>query len=254
MPDVVANLRIDQAWGSAQIMGAWHEVQSTYYGSTENTGHPSDKAGFAVGAGIKLNAPMIGKGDYFQAEVDYSQGATRYLNMTAFAWNYQKWNGQELAFGIQSDAVYGGSVAAGTASDLELTTAWAVNAAYTHYWNPAWKTTLWGAYFEQKYSSGGNAMICSAAGDGTGSGSTAVANAGCDMDWSIWGVGLRTEWAVSKTFQMGLEVFYANLNSAATSTGTAFSTAVSGKPAGIYTISDQDNWAVRMRVNRPFYP
>ena len=31
MPDVVANLRIDQAWGSAQIMGAVHQVNATYY-------------------------------------------------------------------------------------------------------------------------------------------------------------------------------------------------------------------------------
>ena len=30
-PDVVANLRVDQAWGSAQIMGALHQVNSVYY-------------------------------------------------------------------------------------------------------------------------------------------------------------------------------------------------------------------------------
>ena len=30
-PDVVANLRVDQAWGSAQIMGALHDVNATYY-------------------------------------------------------------------------------------------------------------------------------------------------------------------------------------------------------------------------------
>lgn len=30
-PDVVANLRVDQAWGSAQIMGALHQVNATYY-------------------------------------------------------------------------------------------------------------------------------------------------------------------------------------------------------------------------------
>ena len=30
-PDVVANLRLDQAWGSAQIMGALHDVNATYY-------------------------------------------------------------------------------------------------------------------------------------------------------------------------------------------------------------------------------
>ena len=57
----------------------------------EATGHPSDKLGFAVGFGLKLNAPMIGKGDYFQAEVDYTQGASRYTTMTAFNWNFSKY-------------------------------------------------------------------------------------------------------------------------------------------------------------------
>ena len=31
-PDIVGNLRVDQAWGSAQIMGALHQVNMTYYG------------------------------------------------------------------------------------------------------------------------------------------------------------------------------------------------------------------------------
>ena len=30
-PDIVGNLRVDQAWGSAQIMGAAHEVNAVYY-------------------------------------------------------------------------------------------------------------------------------------------------------------------------------------------------------------------------------
>ena len=33
-PDIVANLRVDQAWGSAQVMGALHEVNPAYYGAT----------------------------------------------------------------------------------------------------------------------------------------------------------------------------------------------------------------------------
>ena len=36
-PDVVANLRLDQAWGSAQIMGALHDVNATYYSGAGNT-------------------------------------------------------------------------------------------------------------------------------------------------------------------------------------------------------------------------
>ena len=32
LPDIVGNLRIDQAWGSAQVMGAVHDVSAGYYG------------------------------------------------------------------------------------------------------------------------------------------------------------------------------------------------------------------------------
>ena len=82
-PDFVANLRVDQAWGSAQIMGALHQVNSVYYTRWRPAeGHPDDKLGFAIGAGIKLNAPMIGQGDYFQAQVNYTQGALRYVFQT----------------------------------------------------------------------------------------------------------------------------------------------------------------------------
>ena len=33
-PDIVGNIRLDQTWGSAQIMGAAHEVNADYYGPT----------------------------------------------------------------------------------------------------------------------------------------------------------------------------------------------------------------------------
>src|SRR4029079_11715258 len=33
-PDIVANLRVDQAWGAAQIMGAIHQVNGGYFGGT----------------------------------------------------------------------------------------------------------------------------------------------------------------------------------------------------------------------------
>ena len=45
----------------------------------EVSGHPDDKWGWAVSGGLKLNAPMIGQGDYFQTQVNYTQGALRYI-------------------------------------------------------------------------------------------------------------------------------------------------------------------------------
>ena len=133
-PDIVLNLRMDAAWGAAQIMGAIHDVGATYYGSSAASGHPSDAVGWAIGAGVKINTPMIGQGDYFQAQVNYSEGARKYVD---FSYNnmYSMFNGASYGIGIGSDAVYG---PAGTS--LELTTAWGVDASYEHFWSKKWQT------------------------------------------------------------------------------------------------------------------
>ncbi len=63
-PDVVGNLRVDQTWGSAQVMGAWHLVNASYYNpgngaadcppggvalaQTQWSGHPSDESGWVL--------------------------------------------------------------------------------------------------------------------------------------------------------------------------------------------------------------
>src|SRR5262249_54200180 len=194
-PDIVANLRVDQGWGSAQIMGALHQVNGQYYGTPGNPvgGHPDDKLGFAIGAGIKLNTPAIGQGDYFQAQVNYTQGALRYIFQTPNT-NWAKVNGADEGFGVLSDAVYGGTLAAGNASDLSLTTAWNINAAYEHFWNSRWRTSLYGGYAAVSFSDQGNRIVCALEGTsaGSGAGTTAVALPGCDNDWSTWWIGSRT--------------------------------------------------------------
>jgi len=252
-PDLVANLRVDQGWGSAQIMGALHNVAAQYYTTTEGGGHPSDKMGFALGAGILLKAPMIGMGDYFQAEVDYTEGASRYSNATALVGDYVIYHGNTIGYGINSDAVFGPVASVGSGA-LQLTTSWNVAAAYTHNWNAAWKSTLWGSYMAMSYNSTANALLC---------GGVAQVTAGCGNNWDIWGGGLRTEWAVSSNFQIGLEVLYARLDTATPVGGTITQSGANGTKAGCtvgaagsacYAASDQDQFAVRLRVNRNFYP
>src|SRR5205823_3966132 len=80
-PDIVGNIRLDQTWGSAQVMAAAHEVNAAYYDTVPGTGHPGDEWGYVVGAGLRLNFPMIAQGDFFQSEVNYTHGALRYLMM-----------------------------------------------------------------------------------------------------------------------------------------------------------------------------
>ena len=104
-----------------------------------------------------------------------------------------------------SDAVYGGTIVAGNASQLSLTTAWNVNAAYEHFWNPQWRTSLYGGYAAVSYNDQGNRILCSllGAGAGSGAGITSVAAPGCNNDWSTWWIGSRTQWNVTKDFYMG---------------------------------------------------
>ena len=73
MPDIVGNLRIDQAWGSAQVMAAVHQVNYS------NAADPTDKTGWAAGAGLKFNLPMLGHGDNVSGQFTYADGAMDYV-------------------------------------------------------------------------------------------------------------------------------------------------------------------------------
>ena len=246
-PDIVGNLRVDQAWGSAQVMGALHQVNGLYYANTPSSGHPDDRLGWVLGAGIKLNAPMIGQADFLQAQVNYTEGALRYIFQTPNS-NWGKVDGQNEGFGVLSDAVYGGTLANGSASDLQLTTAWNVNAAYEHFWNPRWRTSLYGGYAAVNYNEQGNAITCRFE---LSLVTTAPVPPGCDNNWSTWWLGSRTQWNVTKDFYMGLDVMYSKLSSA-TLPGNLLSGLTSTGSAT--TISDVDNWQFRFRVHRDFYP
>jgi hypothetical protein len=231
-------------------MGALHQVNATYYdGATPASGHPDDKWGFAVGAGLKLNAPMIGQGDFFQAQVNYTQGALRYIFQTPNS-NWGKVDGASVAFGVVTDAVYGGTLANGNASDLNLTTAWNVNAAYEHFWNVRWRTSLYGGYAAVSHVDQSNAILCGGEGRAaTGAGTSAVAAAGCDSDWQTWWLGSRTQWNVTKDFYLGVDAMYAKLSGLTLPAGTPI--AVGGATTAA---SDVDNWQFRFRVHRDFYP
>jgi hypothetical protein len=265
--DIVGNLRLDQAWGGAQLMGALHDDNASYYSATStgtptvgSGGHPGDKWGWAAGAGLRLNTPMFGQGDYFQAQANYTQGALRYIFFSPNN-NYGKVDGAggKEAFGVMSDCVYGGLVGA-TATGCNLTTAWGFNASYEHNWSAAWKTSLYGGWDEVRYNTQANAELCTAGGFGgtigaTGSASTAAA--GCNMNWSTWFLGSRTQWNVSKTFYMGVDVMYESLQSAKLPGTTTAGAATPGGFAsgGALGIESQaSNWTVRFRAHKDFLP
>ena len=71
VPDIVGAIRLDQAWGGAQIAAILHDNRSSAYlnggtlavpinGIVDTTAHPSDRFGFAISGGLELNLPMAG--------------------------------------------------------------------------------------------------------------------------------------------------------------------------------------------------
>ncbi|MFN8829582.1 MAG: porin [Labrys sp. (in: a-proteobacteria)] len=82
-PDLVAAIGVNQSWGRAQIMAAAHQVRyapavATIGGAVLETFE--DEVGFAVGAGVGINLPFA-YGGHVAAEVNYAEGAMRYLGI-----------------------------------------------------------------------------------------------------------------------------------------------------------------------------
>jgi hypothetical protein len=191
-PDAVANLRIDQAWGSAQIMGAVHDVRAA-------TGATTDirKTGYAAGAGLRVNLPMIGRADFIIGQVGYSKGANNYNLSNSGAGGFGAFwlhnNAANGAYGAGFDAVVTAD------GSLDLTQAWSVTGGYEHRWNPQWKTSLYGAWGEVRY---------------TTAASTAIAGAGTNANWSGWQVGSRTVWTPVENLDLSVEVLYNRIDGA----------------------------------------
>jgi hypothetical protein len=199
----VQNWRVDQAWGSAQIMVAAHDVSAGYYAAngtpllgavggpcsglttgalgfggvangtltgSEVCGHPADKVGWAVGGGTRQNFPG---GDYFQWQATYTQGAIRYVGVTpAGAFSPNQFLGQNLGYGFFSDAVVSNAT-----GEVQLTTSWGINAAYDHLWAPNFRTSLYGSYWRIEYGDSANRAICLAQSN-TNIGASPFANPG----------------------------------------------------------------------------
>ena len=124
-PDLVANVNITQAWGSAQLMAALHDD----YTSVASATYDGDKWGWAIGGGVKVNLPMLGAGDQFALQAAYSKGAIDYV---APDWTPAN------AFDFYTIVPGGWSI--------NQTSAWSVAAGLTHNWTKTVSTSLEASY------------------------------------------------------------------------------------------------------------
>ena len=149
VPDIVFNVRRDQAWGGAQAAAILHDNRARYYnntlaatGTAAGASHPSDKWGWAVSGGLELNLPWA-KGDSFAVQSQYCVGDSESCDnfgtrLQDLAWSLV--NNNKIGLGWQNDAFFANTAATG-ATGLQLTTMWNIFAAIQHYWVPDVRTS-----------------------------------------------------------------------------------------------------------------
>ena len=262
LPDVVGNLRIDQAWGSILAGLALHDSSGGYYGVSQSTGHPSNNWGWAATVGGIFNLPFIAPGDRFAFGFVYSEGAVRYAALNHPTTGMLSIKGGTIAFGWAEDAVY-----AGPAGAVQNTTAWSLAAGFEHLWTPALRTSLYGSYFSVSHNATAIAGICANVSNATISGVTntippagiAWGGAGCNPNWNSYVIGTRTQWEPVKGWIMGVDVLYLKLHSATTASGvvtlTGANAAIGAVNSGqALAITDQSAWVFTFRTQRDYHP
>ncbi|QEE39151.1 MULTISPECIES: porin [unclassified Methylobacterium] len=160
MPDVVGALRLDQAWGSAQISASVHELNvgnvqngaGTGTGSNISIPHASNSYGYAVQGGLKINAPFIAPGDALYLQGAYGSGSQLYTGYSSFSGSYSQ-NAATIQ-GQKFNQFFNDATVNPFSGQLEQSTSFTVVASYLHYWSPEWRSAFFGSYGQMSFGNG----------------------------------------------------------------------------------------------------
>ncbi|WP_457105799.1 porin [Methylobacterium sp. P5_C11] len=163
LPDFVGVLRVDQAWGSAQISAAAHELNvgnlttaaalpAGAPGVITGVPHTRSVEGWAVQGGLKINTPFIAPGDALYLQGAYAEGAQMYTGYCAFTGCYQQVN--TLIQGQKIGQTFADATINPFTGQLQTSTSLSAVASYLHYWSPDWRSAIFGGYGEQDFGRG----------------------------------------------------------------------------------------------------
>ena len=151
-----------------------------------------------------------------------------------------------------------GNAAAGTlATGVELTTAWNVNAAYEHFWwNPRWRTSLYGGYMKVEYGGTATNLMCT----GTTLPPAAAANwLRRQLEHLVGRFAHAVERHQGLLHGSGRAVLQDETATWSWNGHWLRSTVHQNRAQSRRVVvaafaTDQDNWSFRFRVHRDFYP
>jgi hypothetical protein len=260
-PDVVGNIRIDQAWGLFQISAAAHEVDASYNtlgasaaptAFSETSGHPDTKWGGSVMLGLNIKNIPTGPGDDIKIDATYAKGDTKNVISTSGASPSFAMFGssgrayQSVGFGATTDGVYL-PVAAGGDGNIHLTDAWGVRGGYNHNWDPYWSSSLFGSASWVKYDGTAKTAFCTTYGVIA---TNKSADYSCNPDFAVFQVGTITRWTPVKNLTFSGDVTWTHVDqkyAGIVATGANFANA---KPAATYELKDQDSITLLLRAQR----
>ena len=275
MPDVVGNIRVDQAWGLFQISGAIHEVDGSYnllntaavpagaigpagaspVAGSQFSGHPDTKYGGSVMAALQIKNIPTGAGDDIKIDASWAKGDTKnVISTSAASPNFLMQGGvpgqfgsaNSIGFGPTTDGMWLPAVNGGD-GNIHLTTAYGVRGAFNHNWDPYWSTSLFGSYSWVKYDAQTQLQYCAVYG-------AAVAGQGvtytCNPNYSVSQLGVVTRWTPVKNLTFSAEAMWMHLNTGFT--GSATFSPGAPFPANLYAYKSQDTASLNVRVQRNF--
>jgi hypothetical protein len=271
-PDIVGNIRVDQAWGLFQISTDAHEVSGSYdvlntaavpagaigpaggisTGFSEINGHPETKWGGSVMAALQLKNIPTGAGDDIKMDVSYAKGNTKNVIATSAASpSFAMFGGssigyQSVGFGATTDAVYLPAFAGGDGS-LHLTESYGIRGAFNHNWNAHWITSLFGSYSTVRYDGTAKAYICA---NYTTPAKAVSADYSCNPDYNVSQLGIVTRWVPVNNLTFSGEMQWFHLDQKMS--GSSVLAAAAPKPTARYEFKDQNTVLLQLRAQRNF--
>lgn len=273
-PDVIASLRIDQGWGSAQLSAAIGD-RSTYsspylaavstnvaptagsVNGLNGNGAKKDDIGWAIQGGVKVNLPMLAAGDAIFLQAGYADGAIEYLG----------WGGTAPVGYGRLAAYTPANFGVNALGQIKSTTGYNLVAALRHYWTPSVRSDILASYSALQTNDG--CVLGAAAIGGTA--------ATCTGDQRNFNpkellLGANLVWSPVAGLDIGVEVLYSRMEygrrvndakNAGLSAAAAGVLAAQGNPGALgnpavsgYNMTrlrkSDDAWTGRLRIQRDF--
>jgi len=238
LPDFVANIRLDQAWGTAQISGALHQVVATspFYAGFVPGVNSSDMWGWAIGAHVEVKLPMLAPGDSAFIQASYEQGGANFLGLSGAG------QARSVAVGAIDLQQVGGvlsgtgafyniadAVATNLLGDYSLTSGWAVQGQFRHYWVPTVRSAFALGYVSYQVPQ----------------------NIVAAFDFNLYQAVFNTIWSPVKNVDVGFEVLYTKVDGSVP-LGNYSAVNATGGFQGSLVGGSTDIWSGGVRVQRIF--